>query len=371
MERWPEHGPTLRSAILDALFTREEWLNAALDALDRRRLSAADLGASRRQRLLEHPSPTVRRRAAAVLAGSVDANRAKVVEAYRTVAQLPGDAGRGAALFQKTCSVCHRLGGTGHAVGPDLASVADRSFPALLTAILDPNRAIEARYINYIATTTDGRVWTGILSDETTTAITLLGPDGRQDVILRVNLESVSATGKSLMPEGLEADLPPQAMADLIAFIVSNAPPPKTFPGNAPEVARPAADGALELQASRCEIYGRTLAFEEKHKNLGFWTSEDDRAVWSLDVPKAGDYDVWLDWACKDDTAGNAFLIQAGAAPVAGKVAGTGTWDTYRQVKIGAMRLEAGPQRLVVRPGGPLSGALMDLRSVRLVPSPR
>jgi putative heme-binding domain-containing protein len=91
-----------------------------------------------------------------------------------------------------------------------------------MTAILDPNRSVEARYINYLAVTKNGLTMTGVLASETGNSVTLLGPDGKQQVILRTDLEELVSSNKSVMPEGLERDLRPQDLADLIAFIRSS-----------------------------------------------------------------------------------------------------------------------------------------------------
>ena len=56
---------------------------------------------------------------------------------------------------------------------------------------------------------------------ETGSSVTLLGPDGKRQTILRSDLEDLRSTGKSLMPDGLEQGLTPQDMADLIAFVLS------------------------------------------------------------------------------------------------------------------------------------------------------
>ena len=44
--------------------------------------------------------------------------------------------------------------------------------------------------------------------------------EGAEDTVLRANIEAITASGKSLMPEGLEARITPQEMTDLIAFIL-------------------------------------------------------------------------------------------------------------------------------------------------------
>src|SRR5262249_18688372 len=177
------------------------------------------------------------------------------------------DERRGAQLFSRVCATCHLLGGTGHAVGPDLASLGDKSPESLLVAILDPNRAVESRYLNYVALTKSGQTFTGILASETGSSITLLGPDDKRTAIPRKDLEELAGSNKSLMPEGLEKELRHQDLTDLIAFIRGGAPANmrKTQAGNHPETIRPGKDGILRLQASTCEIFGPTLVLEEKH----------------------------------------------------------------------------------------------------------
>ena len=60
--------------------------------------------------------------------------------------------------------------------------------------------------------------------------------------------------------------------------------------------------------------------------------------------------------------------MESGAARLAGRVDPTGNWDTYRQIRIGAIDLPAGDQRLVFRSAGAVRGALIDLKSIRLTP---
>jgi putative membrane-bound dehydrogenase-like protein len=367
---WKSYGPVLRSNVLDTLFLREDWLKAVLDAVEHKQILGLDIDAARRQRLLEHKTAAVRERAARLLLGTIDPDRQKVVDAHQPVLGLHGDASTGAEVFRKTCASCHQLGGIGHVVGPDLASLGDKSPESILIAVLDPNRAVEARYINYMAVTKSGLTLTGVLAGETGNNVTLVGPEGKKQVILRTDLEELVSTNKSAMPEGLEKDLTHQNLADLIAFVRTGMPAtlPRAVEGNEPQVIRPVADGSLHLAASKCEIYGSNLIFEKQYSNLGFWRSEDDRAVWSLEVSRPGRYAVWLDWACADRTAGNNYLLRVGLNELTGKVKGTGTWDDYRQEKIGEVNLAAGRLQLVFRSAGRIRTFLIDLKSIKLVP---
>ena len=171
------------------------------------------------------------------------------------------------------------------------------------------------------------------------------------------------------MPEGVEKDLTPQNVADLLAFLSSNKPPRKTFAGNEPHVVKPEAlRGEFWLLASDCEIYGDTLAYEPVYRNLGMWGSANDHAVWSFQVERAGKYIVRIDYACDDEVAGNAYQLAVGETVFSGKVPGTGNWDRYRQLTLGRATLKPGRYQAVLRPAGKIEGYLMDLKSVRVTP---
>ena len=133
--------------------------------------------------------------------------------------KLTGDASHGKAVFAKSCSVCHRLENVGNEVGPDLAQLQNKSTAYLLQEVLDPNRNVDSRYVEYRATTKAGREFAGLLRAESATSITLRGQEGREQVLLRTEIESLESTGRSLMPEGLERDLSRQDLADLFAYI--------------------------------------------------------------------------------------------------------------------------------------------------------
>ncbi len=365
---WQSLSPSVRNQIVDVLLSRLEWTRSAIEALEAKKILPAEIDTIRRQKLLDHRDPEIRRAAAKVFAAATNPDRAKVVDQYWITLPEKGDSAKGVKLFEKHCAACHQLAGIGQQVGPDLASVGDKSPQGLLTAILDPNKAVEARYVNYVATTKAGLTLSGLLQSETSTTISLVGADGKKHDLLRKDLDELASTGKSVMPEGFEKEIPPAAMADLIAFLRGNLAKPKSFPGNRPELVAPGKDGALHLLATNASIFGKTLVFEEKYQNLGYWSSPDDQAVWSIDIPREGRYEVWLDFACDSGSAGNILALQIGDAKLTHKVAGTASWELYRKVKIGTLRLAAGRQEAALRPEGTIRGALFDLREVQLIP---
>ena len=220
---WKRYSPSIRNAILDMLISRTTWTSSLLSSLEDGCVPPAEIDPARRQQLLSRRSTQLRARAEAVFAHQSKPRQA-VVDAYRAALAIKGDTATGATVFKKACASCHRLGNEGVEVGPDLAGLNDKSPEALLIAILDPNRALETRYANFSIATVDGRVLNGLIASESATAVTLRRQDGKEDVLLRTQIDEMTASGQSLMPEGLEKDLKPRDLADLIAFLVNAGP---------------------------------------------------------------------------------------------------------------------------------------------------
>jgi putative membrane-bound dehydrogenase-like protein len=224
---WNGHSPALKVQILDLLLSRPRWQRRLLQALEKKEVPPAQVDLARRQRLQNHSDAAIRALAARLFAETSNPDRRKVLQDYADVATMVGDRQRGKAVFLKSCSACHLVDGIGHAVGPDLAQVAGKSSLYLLTEILDPNRNVDTRYVEYQAALKNGQTVNGLLAAETATSITLRGQDAKEQIILRADIEELHGTGKSLMPEGFERDLSKQAMADLIAYLAPQRPAPK------------------------------------------------------------------------------------------------------------------------------------------------
>lgn len=370
MARWPTLSPSIRNAVLDALLSRDDWRFELLMGVEQTKISASELVGSQRQSLLDSTDDKQRELAARVFHGPISTNRKGLVERYISLL-TPGERSRGQLVFQKNCANCHRLQDIGSAVGPDLAPLANKSASALVTAILDPNLAVDPRYHSYVALTDEGQQYSGLLSEETTTSLTLVGADGKVVKLLRAELDELRSTGKSLMPDGLEKDISPEEMADLIAFLSHVDPPPKHLDGNHPATVTADQKGIFRLAATNAEIRGPQLVFEPELGNLGFWHTDQDYAVWSVDIAVAGRFDVLLDYACSNEVQGNKFCLETPNPKVAirDKVAGTGQWSDYRKIKVGEVDLPVGRSRFKLRAEGAVQGALFDLRAIYLRPT--
>jgi putative membrane-bound dehydrogenase-like protein len=219
LEPWKEYTPGVRAEVVRALLSREPWTIAYLHRMQAEPSGAALLQPLQRARLLKHKSAAIRQLAQAVLGSETAGPRSGVIADYKACLRLKGDVATGQKVFERECSLCHQVGRVGHAIGPSLASSNAREPEALLMHILDPNQYIPPQFVQYVAVDHNGRTYTGILTDQTSTSITLKREKDAVDTLLRSNLEELSSTGKSLMPEGLEKKVSKREMADLIAYL--------------------------------------------------------------------------------------------------------------------------------------------------------
>jgi putative membrane-bound dehydrogenase-like protein len=212
-------SPRLKGQATDVLLSRPAWTTAMLTALESGRLSIGDIDPVKLKLLAEHRNSTIRTRANKLLVNSHLGRRSDVVDAYRGVLEMKGDAERGKQIFSKTCAACHKVQNIGNDIGPNLAAMKARGPEAILLNVLDPNREVNPQYLNYAVLTTDGRQLTGLITAETATSITLRRADNATDTVLRIDIEQLKSTGMSLMPEGLEKQIDQQTMADLLEFL--------------------------------------------------------------------------------------------------------------------------------------------------------
>jgi len=221
IDRWPKLTPALRAKAAETLFSRSAWSTAFLDAIEKEQIGRGDLNPARVELLKRHPDKVLARRVQKLFANTSLQRRKEIVQRYQSTLKLHGDPAKGKHIFKKVCSACHRLEGVGTAVGADLKAIRDRGKAAVLLNILDPNREVKPQYMSYSLLTEGGLVISGMISNESVNSITIRKPDGTEVTILRINIDELRSSGLSFMPEGLEKQVDEQAMAHLIAYLMS------------------------------------------------------------------------------------------------------------------------------------------------------
>ena len=223
LDAYPRLSAGARGEALNALLRSESRMHLLLDAVEREDISRLALGWNRRVRLMRDTEGAVKARARGLLRVS-DASRVDVMRTYEAALDLPGDAGRGQAVYFSACARCHGVAlsedaGPNVLFGPDLGTIRHWPSRALLEAILVPERTIADGYELWRLERRGDAPVTGVLRAETPSSVTLVTEEGREEVVLRTEIEMLRRIDASPMPVGLEEDIDIQEMADLLAFL--------------------------------------------------------------------------------------------------------------------------------------------------------
>jgi putative membrane-bound dehydrogenase-like protein len=220
LEHWREFTPEVRTEALNVLLARETSTVAFLRAAEQEKVSVTAIEEPRRQLLLKHRNSEIVRLAEKLIGQMKNSPRNQVVEEYQRALKLTGNPTSGRQTFSKTCANCHKVGDQGaNNLGPDLMGTLSQDSSRLVEHILDPNRYVPPKFVQYVVVDKNGRTYTGMISDQNVTSVTLRRDKNETDTILRGNIDEMLSTGISLMPEGLEKTLTPQDLANLIAFL--------------------------------------------------------------------------------------------------------------------------------------------------------
>ncbi|WP_068421896.1 PVC-type heme-binding CxxCH protein [Planctomyces sp. SH-PL62] len=218
----PRMTPATRAATVRALLGRADWTADLLVAVEAGRLGWDDFTLDQKQALAAHPDKALAEKAARLIAqgGALpDADRQAVVDQLARVVLEGGDPEHGKKVFVEQCAKCHKHGGEGGDVGPDLSGMASHPRSELLVHIVDPSRSVEGNFVQYTLATTDGRVINGLMASESRTAVELLDADAKTHVVLREDIDEMTASKKSIMPEGFEKQVSEADLRDLLAFL--------------------------------------------------------------------------------------------------------------------------------------------------------
>src|SRR5579883_83299 len=174
--------------------------------------------------ILEKYSKAVKDEAEKLYAELAEARKGETQRLEKTLAELkPGDIRRGQLVFnsKKTnCIACHKVGYVGGLVGPDLTRIGNiRTERDLLESILFPSASFVRSYEPVRVVTTDQRILNGVLKKDAPDEIVIVVAADKEERVARADIESIAPSTVSLMPAGLEQQLTPQELADLIAFL--------------------------------------------------------------------------------------------------------------------------------------------------------
>jgi putative membrane-bound dehydrogenase-like protein len=226
---YPSMSEPLRARARDVLLARPRSARAFVEKVEHGTFAAKEVPVEQLRPLAafkdEKLQRLVRKHWGSILGGTPEEKLAVVRRLNNDLRAASGDARQGRVLFRQHCANCHRLFDEGQQVGPDLTHANRKDRDYLLVSIVDPSAVIRREYLAYTVQTTDGRVLTGLIVEQTAGSITLAGAKNERTVIPRNRIEELHESPVSLMPEDLLNPLKPQEVRDLFAYLQADKPP--------------------------------------------------------------------------------------------------------------------------------------------------
>jgi len=223
LSAYEQMNPQLKPAARQMLLGRRTWAMTFLLQVDHGKISPKEVTIDELRRIALHNNDElnalVRKHWGTIKAGTPGERLAEMRRLNNDLRAGSGDIARGREHFKKHCATCHRLLDDGNKVGPDLthANRKDREF--LLASLVDPSAQIRKEFLSYIVQTTNGRVLTGLIAEQTPAEVTLLDAKNQRIRVPMDEVELLKESQVSLMPDDVLKPLSPQDLRDLFAFL--------------------------------------------------------------------------------------------------------------------------------------------------------
>ena len=149
---------------------------------------------------------------------NIDALIDKRLRGYSPAAFSPD---KGNTAFSVYCGVCHKTGGQGGDIGPQLDGVGNWGARALAEKILDPNRNISRAFTVYTVKLKDGTVKSGLLRREEGQTVVFADVQGREFSLDKGLIEERKPSSYTLMPDHFRQTIPEPEFKDLLAYLLS------------------------------------------------------------------------------------------------------------------------------------------------------
>ncbi|HEY1190318.1 MAG TPA: PVC-type heme-binding CxxCH protein [Gemmata sp.] len=174
--------------------------------------------------ILDKYPPAVKTEAEKLYSELAEARKGETARLDKLLSEMkPGDVRRGQLVFngaKTNCIACHKVGYVGGTAGPDLTRIGGiRTERDLLESILYPSASFVRSYEPVRVVTKDDRTLNGVLKKDAPDEIVVVVAADKEERIARTDIETVAPSTVSIMPGGLDQQLTPQELADLIAFL--------------------------------------------------------------------------------------------------------------------------------------------------------
>ena len=230
LQKYSAMRPPARTAVVEVLASRPRTASILLDAVAKGTIDRGQVSpfVIRQIQLLGNQQLSKKVSVLWPEMQQVDKNNLERIAAYRKDLSAKSLAGakliEGRQLFTKVCGKCHKLFGEGGAIGPELTGAQRSNLTYWLDNVLTPSAQVATNYRMSVVVLDDGRVLNGVLGTETGRTVTLQTPQDKL-TLDRATIDEVRRSTLSLMPDGLLANLKPEEVRQLFAYLMAAAPP--------------------------------------------------------------------------------------------------------------------------------------------------
>jgi putative heme-binding domain-containing protein len=225
---YPRMSDDLKSRARDLLFSRPASSLVFLKLVDDRQVPADQVPVEQLRRLALFNNcdvdGLVRKHWGNIQPGTPEEKLADMRRFSNDLRAGTGDFDRGRALFTKHCATCHKLRGEGTTLGPDITNTVTGDPVSLLANIVDPSAVVKRDFLNFVVITKSGVVQTGLIAEQDAASVTLVDAKNQQTRITRDQIDELTESPTSLMPEKLLEQLTPQELRDLFAYLRQGKP---------------------------------------------------------------------------------------------------------------------------------------------------
>ncbi len=224
LEGWRNYEPSTRTGILSESISRDDSVLTLLEKVSAGGIGVDAFQPAQIEQLRASKNVELTLYVERLFGPAPGADRLAIVRDY--VRQWPAstaDVSRGEALYKQHCAQCHQdrtdSSGVMPSIGPNLQALAVWQNEAWLSAILDPNKAVEPKYRRMSILTNEGNTIIGLKVRENEDRVEIANDQGAMISLTRASIEEIRESEKSLMPEGFEKVLTPVDMASIITFL--------------------------------------------------------------------------------------------------------------------------------------------------------
>jgi putative membrane-bound dehydrogenase-like protein len=217
--------PGTAALAMELLTARPHWSAMLLDAVEAGKLDRQMVTAYHVRQMLSLGDVDLNARLEATW-GKVGTSSAEskqqiqqLVHLYETAPLWAYDSGAGQKLFQQHCANCHQETKESGSLAPSLVGSGAKGAAYLVENIVDPNAVVGRDFQARLILTVEGRVVTGLVTEETATAVTVRTATATE-TIPKAEIEEIRISEQSFMPGGLMDTLEERQKIELLIYLM-------------------------------------------------------------------------------------------------------------------------------------------------------